>query len=54
MEQALSAAQLLKLPFDQLPNLPQPVIPDVKLNVENIQITPSIGYVAIVSVKMFT
>lgn len=42
----MSAAQLLKLPFDQLPNLPQPVIPDVKLNVENIQITPSIGYVA--------
>ena len=46
MEPALSAAQLMKLPFDQLPNLPQPVIPDVKLNIENIQLTPSLGYVA--------
>ena len=45
MESPISAARILNLPFDQLPNLPKPVIPDVKLNVDNIQLTPSVGYV---------
>ena len=42
MKSSVSAGQVLKVPFEQLPNLPKPVIPDVNLDIENIQLTPSL------------
>jgi len=42
MDQSVSAAKVLKLPFEQLPNLPKPVIPELNLEIDNIQLTPSL------------
>ena len=42
MKSSKSAAQVLKVPFEQLPNLPNPVIPDVNLDINNIQLAPSL------------
>ena len=42
MKSSKSAAQVLKVPFEQLPNLPKPVIPDVNLDINNVQLTPSL------------
>ncbi|XP_065896569.1 uncharacterized protein C10orf67, mitochondrial-like [Dysidea avara] len=41
MEGSPSAAKILRLPFDQLPNLPKPVIPELDLNIDMLQTTPS-------------
>lgn len=43
MEMAsVSAAKIVKVPFEQLPNLPKPVVPELNLAIDNIPVTPSI------------
>ena len=53
MEPSKSAgsAQVLKLPFEQLPNLPKPIVPDLNLNIDNINLAPSLGYAIKVIVR---
>ena len=42
MEMAsVSAAKIVKVPFEQLPNLPKPVVPELNLAIDNIPVTPS-------------